>query len=386
MSLTDPTQSRTTDYDNQMTSYTAGEEPWNKNLDGYETGTLSTDAITYNCDFRKWHWLYRNIPELRAGIDIFSLWVVGKKIKFKNSSQEDVIKRIKGNGKQTFREILLNTIRTSLVAGDCFVEIIRDKAKRITNLKILDPGSVEIRANNFGIIKQYAQISRQSGSKIPGDKTTLTTWTPDEIFHLRNDAIADEIHGIPEPEKLLKIIKMRHQALDMSTLVLARYGKPTFFFEANTDDETELAAITAKLALVKKNFEDAVFPKGTLDKIDRVSTPQYSSIDPMPWHNFLRSYSTEASGVPDLIRGKSDEVSLAAGKLNYLGFKEKIEMKQLYLAEQIEVQLGFELEFEPPQDIDIEVMQTNQDKNDKENAKETKKVSQGKAEIQIPAE
>ena len=109
-----------------------------------------------------------------------------------------------------------------------------------------------------------------------------------------------------------------------NTVIIHRYGKPTYFFEADTDDETELAKITTTLNDVFKNFENSVTPKGVLNKIDKVTTPQFGTIDPIPWMKYLRSYFTESSGVPDLVRGKSDEVSLAAGKLNFVSFKEKI--------------------------------------------------------------
>ena len=116
-----------------------------------------------------------------------------------------------------------------------------------------------------------------------------------------------------------------------NSVILQRYGKPTYFYEANTDDDTELNLITDKINKAMKNFENVVLPKGTLDEIKKSSTPQYSSLDPIPWMNFLRSYFTESSGVPDLVRGKSDEISLAAGKLNFVAYKEKIIFEQIIL-------------------------------------------------------
>lgn len=377
MALSDPTQTRTTNLQTKTTDYTAGEEPWNKNIQSYDIDSFGTEVSTYQCDWDKWHGMYRSIAELRSTIDVWSKWIVGKKLIVDDRTNK-IISRIKGNNKDTFRQILINIKRTSKVGGDCYAEIIRDKAKRLINLKILDPGSIRVHSDNLGIIKKYEQVTEKANQSnlISTKAKVLSTWEPDEIFHIMNDRIGDEIHGIPEAEKLQKLIKIRHQGMDDYTVVLHRYGKPTFFYEATTDDETELEAIKDKIDNAVKNFENVIVPKDTLTNIERTSTPQYSMIDPIPWFKFLRSYFTESSNVPDLIRGKSDEVSLAAGKLNYLGYKEKIEMEQIEYSEQIELQLGLKIKFEAPKEIDIEsnpFMKT--DSNKKKESGETDKIS-----------
>ena len=371
MALSDPTQTRTTSMQTATTDYVAGEEPWNKNIAGYDIYSQETETNLYQCDWKKWHGLYRNIPELRSTIDVWSKWIVGKKL-ITDDKTKKIIDRIKGTGKDTFRNLLINIKRTSKIGGDCYAEIVRDKAGRITNLKVLDPGSIVINANKFGIITKYKQVNKK---QITAQKIVLNEWMPDEIFHISHDRIADEIHGIPEAEKLQKLIKIRHQAMDDYTVILHRYGKPTFFYEINSDEEADMVAVKEKIDSAVKNFENVVVAKGVLEKIERTSVPQYSSIDPMPWFNFLRSYFTESSNVPDLIRGKSDEVSLAAGKLNYLGFKEKIIMEQLEYSEEIEAQLGLDIRFEEPAEIDIELSMTNEDKDWRTKAKEDKNIN-----------
>ena len=212
MALTDPTQARTTSYDDETTDYTAGEEPWNKNLDGYNISGEETESITYICDWTKWHGLYRRIPELRSNIDTECRWIIGKEIKFKNKVTKDASKKIKGKGKETLRQILYNILRVSKLCGDAFAWCPRDKAGRIKNIKILDSGTIEIRADKYGIVQEYAQVAIKGNggyhtisSGVKGQKITLETFKPKEILHIRNEAICDEIHGIPEAEKLLDI-------------------------------------------------------------------------------------------------------------------------------------------------------------------------------------
>ena len=374
MALVDPTESITTAMND--ISYIAGEEPWNKNLDSYIINSLDTEATSYQCDWKKWHGVYRKIPEVRSTIDLWCKWIVGKEIKFESENQKKIMDRIKGNGIQTFRTILINHKRVSKLAGDSYLEKIKDKAGRYVNLKVLNPGTIKVQADEFGIIKKYIQVTTNPLSKV---NVVLNEWNPDEIWHLSNDPIADEIHGIPEIEKLYDIIKWKHQLTNITSVVFRRYIAPILEIYANTDDPTELAHLQTLYDNSTKNFENRIIPKGAVDKTERVSVPQYSTLDPLPMLLFYRSYFTESSNVPDLIRGKSDEVSLAAGKLNYLGFKEKIEMEQIEYEEQIKANLGIDVKFSKPKEIDIEIAKENQDIKDRNNAKRSKEVVSGKA-------
>ena len=330
-------------------SYTAGEEPWNTTLDQYTFDTKETDTNHYISDWKKWHGIYRTIPEARSTIDVWCKWVVGKKIKMDEKTKK-ITDRINGNGKTTFRRILTNAKRVSKICGDSYAEIIRDKARRIINIKELNSGTVRIDSNKRGMIKKYTQVS----SNLTGEIEILNTWEPKDIFHICNDPIGDEVHGIPELEKTYNIMKWKHQSMGDIATVFHRYVYPVLDVYAKTDDPAELLDIQVLFDKSVKNMESRIIPAGSIEKVERVSIPQFSTLDPLPWQKFLRSYWTETSNVPDLIRGKSDEVSLAAGKLNYLGYKEKIEMEQLEYEEEIKSQLGFELDFESPKEIDVE--------------------------------
>src|SRR3990167_5105520 len=223
MALSDPTQIRTSDLNTQTTSYTAGEEPWNKNLDGYTFSTLGTESVTYQCDWDKWHGIYRKIPELRSTIDTECKWIINKKL-IMDKNTEAITKRISGKGNESFRKILLNIKRVSKICGDAYAWAPRDKAGRLINLKILDPVSIEIQADKFGIVKKYVQLAdKGQASQIGKEKKIIDTFEPHEIFHISNEAIADEIHGIPEPEKMQTIIKMRHIAMYSNSVILQRY-------------------------------------------------------------------------------------------------------------------------------------------------------------------
>lgn len=362
MALSDPTQAITTALND--ISYIAGQEPWNRNLAQYTFENIETDTSNYIPDWTKWHGIYRTIAEARSTIDIECEWIVGRKLIMDDKTRK-IIDRISGGGKDTFRIILKNQQRVAKICGDSFAEQIRDKANRLINLKPLNPGRIRIQANGFGIITKYEQVS----SADPIGRV-LRTWKPEEIFHISNDRIADEIHGIPELEKTWKIMKWKHQSMGDIATVFHRYVYPILEVYAKTDDPTELASLATLYNKSVKFMESRIIPAGSIEKVERVAIPQFATLDPLPWQKFLRSYYTEASNVPDLIRGKSDEVSLAAGKLNYVGYKEKIIMKQIQYSEEIKAQLVLSIGFEEPKEIDIEM--NNQPFGGKTDSKEKK--------------
>ena len=347
MALSDPREAITTAMND--ISYTAGQEPYNKNLAQYTFDNIETDTNSYIPDWTKWHGIYRTIAEARSTIDIWSFWVVGDKLIMDDKTRK-ITDRIKGNGKDTIRIILRNQKRVAKICGDSFAEQIRDKANRLINLKPLNPGRIRTQANGFGIITKYEQVSTTDEKA-----KVLRTWEPEEIFHISNDRIADEIHGIPELEKTYKIMKWKHQSMGDIATVFHRYVQPVLEIYAKTDDPVELATLQALYDKSSKFMENRIIPAGVVDKVERISIPQYSTLDPLPWQKFLRSYYTESSNVPDLVRGKSDEVSLAAGKLNYVGYRFKIIMEQSEYSEEIKSQLGLDISFPPPPEIDLEV-------------------------------
>ena len=369
MALADPKATITTDMEGATS---VSNLQGTKNLDSFQIASRTTDTNDYTPDFNKWHGTYRDVPEARSTIDVWCKWIVNKEI-IMSSSTRKLVSRIRGNGKQTIRKILINHKRTSKICGDSFLEIIRDKAKRTINLKMLDPESITTKASEKGIIKLYVQTITKLVNGVKEVKTI--NFQPEDIFHLMNDPIADEIHGISELEKLDKIVKWRQQAMMDMSIVFHRYVKPLLQIKAETDDPVELAALAKQYDNAFKNFENIIIPKGVVDEVERIAIPQFATLDPLPWLIFLRSYFTESSNVPDIIRGKSDEVSLAAGKLNVHSFIEKITIEQLEYSEDCEAQTGLKINFTKPEAIDI----TSGFGTDKKSDSESKDSKEGKS-------
>ncbi len=361
MGLLDIEQAIITSLDTVTTNYIAGQEPWNKNLDGFVIAEKETEIGIYQTDWEKWHGIYREVPELKAQIDTLCRWIIGRKIKALDKRTEEAIERIRGNGHETFRQIMLNLKRTSKICGDAFAEKIKDKAKRLINLKVLDSGTIRTVSNRQGIIVKFEQLNKKPTGETTSTKDleVINSWSQEDgsindVFHIMNNRIGDEIHGIPESECLQKMIKMKWQTMLDHQTVIHRYGKPTHFYEVDTDDETEMANIKTKIDNAIKKFDNVIVPKGTLNQVQTVKVAQLSNLDPMPWLKFIRTSFNSVTNVPDVVQGESRESATQAGELNVISYIAKVIMEQIEFEEDIMAQLGLNIQFERPKELETE--------------------------------
>ena len=327
------------------------EKTTDQNLTYVNIDEIETNSIKYVPDWRKWHGIYRTIPEYKSSIDTYCLWIIGKKL-ITDKKTKKIISKIKGNGKDHMKKILLNLKRTSKICGDAFAEKIKNKAGRLINLKPLNPGTIMIVGNEKAMINKYIQITKKNNEE--KKVQILNEWKPEQIFHVTNERIADEIHGIPSSEVLLNTIKWRKQAMESQSVVIERYGKPTFIYEVGTDDTTEMANIGSKINKAQTEFKNIIVPEGTLKNVLNVKVSQLQTLDPIPWMNFLKRDFILESGTPDIVQGESRESSTSSGELNYISYKEKIIYEQQDYTEDINIQLNLNIKFPEPPKITIE--------------------------------
>lgn len=337
-------------------TFNAGQEPWQKNLDNFRIDAEDTENQEYQQDWTKWHGFFRNVPDYRTSMITLTDWVIGTKKFIMDKRTEEIVRKIKGNGKQNFRMILKNHFMTTIIGGDSTTEIIKDKSGRLKNLMIRDPGTIKIIANRKGRIILYKQMSGKQQGNTVAQLEVLHTWQPEQIWHTMNNPIADEIHGIPESESMQDLIKSLEQIQKTYAVVLERYMKPTYFFEADTDDETELAAIAKKLDKAMREIKNVVLPKGTLDEIKSAKVAQFSILDPIPWMNFLSRKFNKVARVPEIVQGESRESAVTAGEINFIGFREYIIQKQVDYSENIKDQLSLDITFPEPREMETEQM------------------------------
>lgn len=320
----------------------------------------------YYPDWAKWFGYYKTVPELQAVIDKKAIWTIGRGFQAEGKVKER-LGRIRGIGIDTFDSIMLNMIRQYTICGDAFAEIVRNSRKEIINLKPLNPGTVVIISNDRGMISGYEQVTKS------GKKVKKIRFKPDNIFHLAWNRLGDEPHGKSTIEKLVDIIDSKNEAMKDLRIIFHRYVKPLIISMADTDDETELASLKTKLDNAVKNMENLVVPKGSME-MERVSIPQYSTLDPLPWLQLLQRYFITSEGVPEVILGHGSDTTEASSKILYLAFQQNIEYNQLFLEQQCKSQLKMEIEFNFPADIAPEMEQDVRKKRDIRNMEMDKNV------------
>ncbi len=323
----------------------------------YAVATSETDAATdqketewTNTNWTQWLGYYRTIPELSSVIDAKATWTIGKG--YKTDPQTTfILEGIRGFGKDTFNTILENMIRTYNIGGDAFVEIIRDDKGNLINLKSLDPGSMKIIANRQGIIIRYEQLSK---TKEPPKK-----FKSEEIFHLPRNRVADEIHGQSTTERLVTIILMKNEAMDDYQKVLHRFVKPRWIIKLDTDDTTKIAAFKSKMDKANNDTENMYIPMNSVE-LEQMTIAPNSTLNPLSWIESLDAKFYEAAQVPKIIVGGSGGFTEAAVKIAYLAFQQTIEEEQLFIEEQVGLQLGMSINLEFPASLENELLSDKQ--------------------------
>lgn len=327
------------------------------NVEDYEIETKSTDGISgtdeteyVNTNFTRWFGIYKNIPEVKIAMDMRAIWTVGKEIETDNPRTQLILEQISGCGIDTFRDILKNMIVMRRVGGDAFAEIIRDPDTNVLmNIKPLDPASIRIIFNNKGKIIRYEQISKNPNQK------GVVKFKPEEIFHLTNKRVADEIHGVSDIEALEKIINANAESFDDMKKLMHRFVKPMFKFILDTDDTTKIDELVTKFDAAVNKGENIYIPKGNVEQ-ELIAVPANASLNPLPWREHLRNYFFQVVGIPQIIMGSSGEFTESTAKIAYLAFEQSVEDEQNNIEAQIWNQLGLRIELSFPASLRNEML------------------------------
>ena len=318
-------------------------------VDSQDTDAATGKETTWqNTKWSQYYGYYRAIPELKQAIDMRAIWTVGKGYKTPSDRQKVVLESIQGYGMDTFNTILKNMIVTRRIAGDAFAEIIRDPTTDLLiNLKPLDPGQIRIVVNEKGIIKRYEQVSKTGKS--------VQKFKPEEIFHLTNKRVADEIHGTSDIEVIEDIIKASNESFADMKELMHRHVKPIMAFKLDTDNQTKISQFITKMDEVINKGENIYIPKDTVD-FELVSVPSNATLNPLPWRAHLRDYFFQVVGIPQIILGSSGEFTESTAKIAYLAFQQSVEDEQKDIEDQVWNQLYFRIDLQFPASLHNELL------------------------------
>lgn len=282
---------------------------------------------------------YKKSPELKSSIDTMAIWTAGKGWT-SDIRTRVILEHLKGWGEDNFTQIMQNLIVQKKVFGDAFAEIIYGKdGKTLLNLKPLYPGDMRTVVNNKGIIIRYEKRNRNPAGK------GLVTFQPDEILHLCNERVANEIHGTSVVECCKWVIDAKNEAMDTMRKVKRRHLAMGILY-VDTDNPTKIAEITQTYATAIKNGEVLVLPKDIAEVKDAGVTEQ----DFLSWIQYLDSFLYQAVKVPKVIANAADFTE-ASSKIGYLSFEPIYTNEQTLLEADLYNQLGLIVKFNRPPSI-----------------------------------
>jgi len=297
-------------------------------------------------NFHEYLGYYKQIPELKKAIDALCYWVAGKGYKT-DISTKLLLEDINGWGEDSFQSILQNMLTIKKVNGDAFAEIIRNDNGTLINLKPLNPSNIRIVVNNKGIIIRYDELNSK--------RSVTRSYKPSDVFHLSNDRVGNEIHGISSVEACKWVIDARNEAMNDWRRISHRATIRVLYVDE--DD-------TARLNNLKRDYANAI-NKGELmilptkkeaASFEDLTLPPHRAF--LDWIQYLENFFYQAVGIPKIILGGSQEFTEASSKIGYLTFEQVYMTEQRLLEDDVWNQLALRIEFERPISLKDDVVES----------------------------
>ena len=294
---TDITETTTTSMDSTITDYSVAAQ----NLDS-PSGLKETEYK--NTNFSKWLGYYRTIPEVRKPIGDYATWVVGKGV-ITDTRTQVILDNLTGWGEDNFLSIMWNMLVVKKFNGDAYSHIIRNDAGTLINLKPLNAGRMTTITNPDGIIIRY-DYTLTNGKIKP--------FQPNEIFHLCNDRIGDEIHGTSVIEAAEWIILARNEA--MTDIKRTAHRTTIRVLYIDEDDKERLTNLKRDYAEAMEKGEVLILP--TLEKDAKFQDLQIPPIQAyLEWIRYLENAFYKAIGSPKSLTGDAEGIPESGGKMAY---------------------------------------------------------------------
>ncbi len=354
MASTDIQQVASTTLDTSVTDYAVQLQ----NLESAE----SDEFYYYNPNWSKYLGYYKKIPELKKAIDGLATWVVGKGYMCDDATGI-TLKRLIGHGKDNDDTLLFNLFVTAKINGDAYLQIIRNDNGILINLKALNPARVRIVFGKDGQIKRYDYFQNSSEWK----KIAV-----EDMLHLINDKIGDEVHGCSVVEACQWVIDARNEAMSDTRRTLHR--GTIRVMEVDMDDTTKLANLKTEYAEAVKKGEVLFIPKGTSGIVDFKATDMTQYFE---WIRYLENFFYQAVGIPKVI-ASAENFTEASSKIGYLSFEPIYTREQQILEAALWNQLALRIAFNRPPSLST-MLQEEQNKNQSQTGFQQSELNAGSA-------
>jgi hypothetical protein len=290
---------------------------------------------------------YYKTTQLKAPIDTLAIWTIGKGYET-DARTAVILENLTGWGEDSFTSILFNLMvmkKVTKIGG--FAEIIRNDNGSLINLKPLNPANMIIYYNPQGIITGYGH-SNGNGS--------VKKYKIEEILHLVNDRIGDEVHGTSVVESVKWIIDAKEEAMRDWRRISHRATVRILYVEE--DDKTRIANLKSdyKEALQNGNLLILPIKKGDGEFVDLQLPPIQQFLE---WIRYLENLFYQAVRVPKII-ATSEGFTEAGGKMGYMTFEPIYTYEQTQLESDLWNQLAIRVKFNRPPSLSNAMNDTEQ--------------------------
>ena len=273
-----------------------------------------------------------NHPQVSSPMYSLATWSFGRGWKTTDKEMEVILKRMDGDGKDTFDEIIWNMEVIKLNQGDSFSNIIRNNNGTLVNLI---PISVE-RVKTVYVGARIKRYEIYNGTKWIKKKIS-------EIFHLRNKRIGDQNHGTSLSQSNKNINDAMIEAFEDERVIKHR-DKALGIVYYTTNNTGKIAYANTQIANAVKNGEMVGLPKDTA-KIEPY--PSKSSEDRQNWIQYVEGVGYQTGQVPRSIVN-SDGTSEVGGKMGHVVFEVIYAKEQIDVENQLWSQVAIKIKFNRP--------------------------------------
>jgi hypothetical protein len=186
------------------------------------------------------------------------------------------------------------------------------------------------------------------------------TWQPNEIFHLTNNHIAGQMHGISDIDSLEKTILADDQSFEDLQKIVSFQAKPFIIFKMKTDDTAKISTFVEKVNAARQEGKDMFIPDDENLLSYEVVQVNPSSIL-LDWRTETRNRFYRQLGLPLILFGSSGSTE-SGGKMETFAHEQVFEYGQKYIENQVWNQLAIKLDLIPPTSL-LDNLQTDQAKD-----------------------
>ena len=319
-----------------------------QNLDS-PSGTNETEWG--NKHFSKWLGYMKAIPEVSKPIGNYATWVVGKGI-ITDARTEAILNRITGWGEDNFLAIMWNMLVVKKFNGDSYAQIIRDPDTRtLINLKPLNAGRMKTITNPAGIIIRYDYtLTNGKVKKFP----------PNEILHLCNNRIGDEIHGTSVIEAAEWLILARNEAMEDWKRISHRSTIRILYVEE--DDPARRVELRKDYAEAIEKGEVLILPGKPSDAgFQDLNLPPVEAF--LAWIRYIENAIYKAVEFPKSLTGDAEGIPESGGKMAYFNHMPNYNREVTDLQNDLWNQVAIRVEFKEQASLTDSISDTENKNN-----------------------